>query len=162
MASVFVLADQLLTAETFTRTHFQPLETLTQNFLCRNDRLIANSYKAWGDYRLWQNYSVLWLLGAYTELVRLNAIRVAAVNRTDYIDQLLTLELTGGGFSEFFAIADRVDRIMEWVDMTDEASIILADEEIRHLFSQIDSLLACTFALGVNSWIAYNFCGRSA
>jgi hypothetical protein len=48
----------------------------------------------------------MWLLGAYTELVKLNMMRAHAVlgkkpDRQAYYDQLVTLKLAGGGFPAF-------------------------------------------------------------
>ena len=79
MMSLGVLADLLLEARhdgNYSRQRFQPLEDLTLGFIRTNDRLIANSYKAFSNYKLWTVYSVLWLLGAYTELVKLSSMRM--------------------------------------------------------------------------------------
>ncbi|MFT7587796.1 MAG: FADH2 O2-dependent halogenase, partial [Cellvibrionaceae bacterium] len=150
MASVFVLAHQLIEAKNksasaasssvYQRENFLPLETLTQNFLKRNDRLVANSYKSWVDLRLWQCYSVLWLVGAYTELVRLNTIRASAKNRADYIEQLLTMEMVGGGFPEFFELANAIDAIMETIDPYNEAAIREAESQIKNLLNELNWL----------------------
>ncbi len=142
LTSVFVLAHLLLRnqkTQDFSAMAFHPLEQVTQNYLRMNDRLVANSYKSWGDYRLWQLYSVLWLVGAYTEFVKLNSIRgLARGNRATYFDQLIQLQLAGGGFGEFFTMADQVDTIIEQVDLADEASIVQAESEIREIFGQVD------------------------
>ncbi|MGB0387882.1 MAG: NAD(P)/FAD-dependent oxidoreductase [Ardenticatenaceae bacterium] len=142
LTSVFVLAHLLLRNRErgdFSATEFAPLEQVTQNYLRMNDRLVANSYKSWGDYRLWQQYSVLWLIGAYTELVKLISIRgLAKGNRATYFDELVQLQLAGGGFSEFFSMADQVDTIIEQVDLADETSIVQAEREIREIFGRVD------------------------
>ncbi len=141
LTSVFVLAHLLLRnqkTQDFSATAFAPLEQVTQNYLRMNDRLVANSYKSWGDYRLWQLYRVLWLTGAYTELVKLNCIRgLAKGDRAIYFDELIQLQLAGGGFSEFFTIADQVDRIIEQVNLADEAEIVRAEREIREIFDRV-------------------------
>lgn len=149
MASVFVLAHQLIEvhqikskrlAAPYQRKTFIPLETLTQNFLKRNDRLVANSYKSWVDPRLWQCYSVLWLAGAYTELVKLNTIRATATSRSDYVKELVRLEMMGGGFTEFFKLAATIDRLLETADPYNEAAVRAAEAEMKQLFSQLDWL----------------------
>ncbi len=142
MASVFVLADQLLgvrSSADYQRNTFLPLEEMTQNFLRRNDRLVANSYKSWGSYPLWQNYSVLWLLGAYTELIKLNTMRsMAHDNRAAYAAQLVQMQLHGGAYNEFFRIADRIDQIIENTDIADPIAVNAADQEIRTIFEAVE------------------------
>ena len=96
---------------------FAPLETLTQNYLRTNDRLIANSYRAFKHPDLWRVYSVLWLLGAYTEYVQLVSMRTrAGDDRNSYYDMLAKMRLTGGGFVGFHAVADCIDSLIEQVD----------------------------------------------
>ena len=144
MASVFVLAHQLIKAKdnaiSYNRSNFLPLEKLTQNFLKRNDRLVANSYRSWVNPKLWQCYSVVWLAGAYTELVKLNMMRASAANRDEYVEHLTNLELTGGGFSEFFDIANEVDRIMETTDPYNPNSAKEAENQIRDILQSINWL----------------------
>ena len=144
MASVFVLAHQLIKAKdnaiSYNRSNFLPLEKLTQNFLKRNDRLVANSYRSWVNPKLWQCYSVVWLAGAYTELVKLNTMRASAANRDEYVEHLTNLELTGGGFSEFFDIANEVDRIMETTDPYNPNSAKEAENQIRDILQSINWL----------------------
>ncbi|MEM8863294.1 MAG: tryptophan 7-halogenase, partial [Chloroflexota bacterium] len=148
MASLFVLAHKLieakdrrgkLTAESiYSRKNFQSLETLTQNFLRRNDQLIAHSYKSWIDHRLWQCYSAVWLTGAYTEFVKLNTMRAAAGDRQTYVDQLLQLQMVGGGYREFYKLSDEIDDIMKTVDPYNRASVDGAVSEMKTLLNQPD------------------------
>ena len=143
LATVFVLAHQLLrAAETgdYSATAFADLETVTRNFVCSADRLVANSYRSFKDYRLWQVYSVMWLLGAYTELLKLNMMRAqamdsaTAVARQAYYDHLVTLKLVGGGYPEFEEVADRVDRIIEAVNPEADTAVTAAVAEINQIF----------------------------
>ncbi len=143
LTTVFVLAHRLLHArETgdYSAAAFADLETVTRHFVCSADRLVANSYRAFRNYRLWQVYAVMWLLGAYTELVKLNMMRAqamgsaTAVARQAYYDQLVTLKLVGGGYPEFDEVTDRVNRIIEAVDPGDETAVTAAVSEINHIF----------------------------
>lgn len=150
LATVFILAHQLLQAKEtgdYSAASFADLETVTRNFVCAADRLVANSYRSFKDYRLWQVYSVMWLLGAYTELVKLNMMRAhargsqTAVARQAYYDQLVTLKLVGGGYPEFDAVADRVDRIMEAFAVTSSATVEpveTAVTQINQIFRSLD------------------------
>jgi hypothetical protein len=81
----------------------------------------------------------MWLLGAYTELVRLNMMRAQwQGDRQAYYDHLVTLKLVGGGYAEFDEVSERVNRIMEAVDTTDETSIVSAAAEIDRIFRSLD------------------------
>lgn len=143
LATVFVLAHRLLHAQEtgdYSATAFADLETVTHNFVCSADRLVANSYRSFKDYRLWQVYAVMWLLGAYTELLKLNMMRAqamgsaTAVARQTYYDQLITLKLVGGGYPEFADVADRVDRIIEAVEPGQDTAVTTAVNEINQIF----------------------------
>jgi FADH2 O2-dependent halogenase len=66
LTAVFILAHQLLQAQQtgdYSAAAFADLQTVTHNFVCAADRLVANSYRSFGNYKLWQVYSVMWLLG---------------------------------------------------------------------------------------------------
>ncbi|MBK8900679.1 MAG: NAD(P)/FAD-dependent oxidoreductase [Anaerolineaceae bacterium] len=161
LATVFVLAHQLLQARQtgdYSAAAFADLETMTRNFVCSADRLVANSYQSFKDYRLWQVYSVMWLLGAYTELVKLNMMRAqakgsqTAVARQAYYDELVTLKLVGGGYPEFDEVTSRVDRIIEAVDPGDEtAPSAGSGQAVTAAVSQINQIFR-----GL-SWIADPF-----
>lgn len=144
LTAVFVLAHQLLQAHqtgNYSASAFADLQTVTHNFVCSADRLIANSYRSFGNYKLWQVYSVMWLLGAYTELVKLNMMRAqsmqAGQDRQDYYDQLVRLKLVGGGYAEFDEVADKVDRLIEQVDPHDETAVDYTVREINQIFREL-------------------------
>ncbi|MEM9008570.1 MAG: tryptophan 7-halogenase, partial [Cyanobacteria bacterium P01_F01_bin.86] len=106
-----ILADRLLAAKTtkdYSAVFFQPVERLTQAYIEANDRLVAYAYKSFSDYRLWSAFSVLWLAGAYLELVKLTSIRALSADRSAYYQQLQRLKLVGGSFAEFDQLAERV------------------------------------------------------
>jgi FADH2 O2-dependent halogenase len=140
MMSTCLLAHLLLEAKgtgDYSAAAFQPLEESTLAYIRSNDRLIANSYKAFGDYRLWSVYAILWLVGAYTELVKLSSVRVQARDRQEYHTQARCLKLVGGGFDEFDAVAARLDAIMEKVDLGDEAAVVAAAAEMQAILEGV-------------------------
>ena len=137
MMSTLVLAHLLLEAHAagdYAAERFRPLEKKTLAFVRTNDRLIANSYRSFRHYKLWQVYSALWLTGAYLELLKLNSVRAMAQTRADYVAGVACLTLAGGGFDEYFALADRIDAIMEATDPQDEAQVDQAVAEMRGIF----------------------------
>lgn len=143
MMSLGLLAHLLIDAQRagdYSAARFQPLEALTLGFVCSNDRLIANSYKAFVNYQLWQVYSVLWLLGAYTELVKLSSIRLQAESRHAYFAQAAALRLVGGAYPGFFTLAHQIDTLIEAVDPADEADVTQTVAQIRTLFADIEWL----------------------
>ncbi len=85
-------------------------------------------------------YKVLWLLGAYTEFVKLTCIRKCATSREDYYAQVQTLCLTGGGFDEYQILADKVDTLIERVDVKNKLAVDQAVAEITDLFLAIEWL----------------------
>ncbi len=141
-ASVSMLAHLLLEAQQtgdYSAVAFRPLATMTGNYLAMNDRLVANSYKSWQNYDLWRVYSVLWLLGAYTELVKLMSMRVRADgDRRAYHEALLQMQLAGGGFPEFMALADEIDSLVEGVDMNDAQAVEQVTREIDMRLRSLD------------------------
>jgi FADH2 O2-dependent halogenase len=143
MMSVAVLAHLLLEARQtgdYSAAAFRPLEETTLAFVRTNDRLTANSYKSFANYKLWGVYSVLWLLGAYTELVRLNSIRAQAKNRAEYFSLTRGLKLAGGGFDGFDRLAEAIDTLIEAVNPACEAEVDRAVADIKALFAAIDWL----------------------
>ena len=140
LTSVSMLAKLLLEAKEtgdYSAQKFQMLEDITLAFINTNDRLIANSYKSFSNYRLWNMYSVMWLLGAYTELVKLTSARLQSEDAAEYYSHIEQLKLVGGGFSEFDLIADSVDTIIEAVDPANSAAAERAVAEIQAIFANV-------------------------
>jgi FADH2 O2-dependent halogenase len=138
LMSTALLAHLLIEAhrdQDYRAERFQPLEQLTLRYVAAHDRLVANSYKSWSNYKLWSVYSVLWLLGAYTEYVKLLSTRGRARSRSDYFATVTTLRLVGGGFAEFKELADQIDSIIEAVDPHDEPAVDRAVAQIRALYA---------------------------
>ncbi len=143
LTCVSVLADLLLHAQQdgdYSRQRFQPLEDKTIAFIDTNDRLVASAYKAFNDHSLWHSYSVLWLLGAYTELVKLMHTRVAASasgNHAKYCRETASLELAGGGFEEFKTLVDCIDARLDSMVITDPVQIRETTAFIQHTLAEV-------------------------
>jgi FADH2 O2-dependent halogenase len=138
LMSTALLAHLLLDAhrdQDYAPARFRPLEELTLRYVAAHDRVVANSFKSWSNYKLWSVYSVLWLLGAYTEYVKLLSTRGRARGRAEYFAEISTLRLVGGGFGEFKQLADRIDALIEAVDPCDEAAVDRTVAEIRALYA---------------------------
>jgi FADH2 O2-dependent halogenase len=134
---VMVLADLLLKARQtgdYSAAAFMPLEAMTLRYMRMHDQLVAGSFKAWSHPKLWGVYSVLWLLGAYLEYLKLTVTRMRATDRAGYLAQLSGLSLAGGGFPEFFALQEHIDALIEQVDPDDEADVECTVALIRALF----------------------------
>ncbi len=135
--SVMVVADLILQAHKsgdYSAAAFAPLETLTLRYMHMHDQLVAGSFKSWAHPKLWQAYSVLWLLGAYLEYLKLTVTRLRAKDRADYLRQLRGLRLAGGGFDEFFALQEKIDALMDQVNPDDEADVERTVAEMHTLF----------------------------
>ncbi|GAB4428273.1 MAG: hypothetical protein OHK0015_11000 [Chloroflexi bacterium OHK40] len=138
LMSTALLAHLLLEAhrdQDYRAARFQPLEQLTLRYVAAHDRVVANSYKSWSNYKLWSVYSVLWMLGAYLEYVKLLSTRGRARSRHEYFRDVQGLRLVGGGFAPFNTMADRIDTIIEAVDPCDEVAVDRAVAEIRALYA---------------------------
>lgn len=136
--SIFWLADLLLKAKAsgdYSAAAFMPLEKMTLNYIGMHDRLVASSFKSWSNYKLWQVYAVLWLLGAYLEYVRLIINRLRAHNRQEYLSLMAPHRLAGGGFAPFFAIQEQIDALIDRVDPMNEADVDRTVAEIKALFA---------------------------
>ena len=140
LTGVSVLADLLLEAKLdgdYSAARFRPLETTTLAFIRANDRLVANSYRSFTNPKLWNVYSVVWLLGAYSELVKLSSVRALSKGRRSYYAGTQDLRLVGGGFAEFRAVADAVDTRLETLDLYDEAAV---DRAVADISTQLGGL----------------------
>ncbi|MEM9510380.1 MAG: tryptophan 7-halogenase [Cyanobacteria bacterium P01_E01_bin.35] len=140
LSSVSLLANLLLEAnktKDYSAAQFQPLEDITLAFIKSNDRLIANAYKTFSYYPLWSLYSILWLLGAYCELLKLTTMRSDTANRADYYQQLSNLKLVGGSFTEFEALQEQIYTILDNTNFKNKAECNCAAEKITSLYSQL-------------------------
>lgn len=134
--SIFLMADLLLKAKKtgdYSAAAFAPLETMTLKYINMHDRLVASSFKSWGNFKLWRVYAVLWLLGAYLEYVRLVINRMRARNREEYLQLMRPHKLAGGGFDLFFTIQEQIDALIDAVDPDDEADVDHTVEQVKAL-----------------------------
>jgi tetracycline 7-halogenase / FADH2 O2-dependent halogenase len=79
-AQIFLIADLLIKAKQtgdYSAEAFASLEPITLDYINMHDRLVASSFKAWHNFKLWNVYEVLWLLGAYLEYLSLVTNRSA-------------------------------------------------------------------------------------
>ena len=81
-------------------------------------------------------YLVLWLLGAYLELLKLTTLRAKNENQQYYYLELIKLKLVGGEFAEFDTLADEIYRIIEKIDTTKEVEVDQAIIKIKSLYEQ--------------------------
>lgn len=147
LACTSVLADRLLVAQEtgdYSAAHFQPVEALTQAYIQANDQLVANAYKSFSDYRLWAPFSVLWLVGAYLEYLKLTSSRALAVDRRSYYQQLQKLQLVGGGFPEFEQLTQKIYGLLHGLDADALTSIPQLSQQMTQQLEQI-------------SWLPYSF-----
>ncbi len=141
LTSVSLLANLLLEAnetKDYSAVKFQPLEDVTLSFLKNGDRLIANAYRTFAHYPLWSLYSVLWLLGAYCELLKLTTMRASQMSREDYYQQLQNLKLVGGSFSEFESLQSQIYDILKSTNLENKGERDLACRKIESCYSQIE------------------------
>jgi FADH2 O2-dependent halogenase len=113
---------------------FAPLEKLTLQYIAMHDRLVANSYKSWGNNKLWEVYRILWLLGAYLEYLKLTVTRLRSKNLDDYLRSTVGMRLVGGGFEPFFALQEKIDTLVEGVDLENQRDLDAVVGEIRRLY----------------------------
>ncbi len=139
-AQIFLLADLLLKAKQtgdYSAGAFAPLEEMTLNYINMHDRLVASSFKSWHNFKLWNVYEVLWLLGAYLEYLRLIINRYRADgDRDKYLELMKPHRLAGGGFALFFEIQEKIDALMDAVNPEDEADVDRTVAEIKAQFDR--------------------------
>lgn len=136
--AILLAADLLLKAKErgdFSAAAFAPLEEITLNYVRMHDQLTANSVKSWSNHKLWQVYSVQWLLGAYLEYLMLSMTRMRSKTRAEYIHLLRNNRLAGGGFEPFFDLQRKVDALFEAVNPEDEEDVDRMVAETKALFT---------------------------
>ena len=134
-----VLADRLLAAKkvgNYSAAFFKPVESLTQAYIQSNDKLVAYAYKSFSDHRLWSAFSVLWLTGAYLELVKLVNARALSENQQAYYRQLQTLKQVGGGFPEFDELAEFIYSKLEEINESDTTTSAEIAQQITQQLEQ--------------------------
>ena len=151
--SIFSLAGALISrfqgkAE-YSQIQLEDFEQRSKDYIAANDRLVANAFHSFSEPVLWQQYSVIWILGAYLELVRLTTSRIhlqrhlkAGGKAEDF--SLPNLRLLGGGFAPFKILADKVDTLIEAVDVSDTKAVQTAADQMQVLIQ-------------AEKWIPYAF-----
>ena len=138
-AQIFLIADLLLKAKKtgdYSAAAFAHLEPITLEYINMHDRLVASSFKSWHNFKLWNVYEVVWLLGAYLEYLSLVINRYRANNRDEYIQLMQGHKLAGGGFPLFFEIQEKIDALMDQVNPEDEADVDRTVAEIKKQFER--------------------------
>ena len=139
--SVSTLAHQLLKSNgDYSAQAFKPFQDQTLAYVKANDRLVANAYKSFSNHKLWSVYKVLWLLGAYTEYVKLTSCRTRSKDQDDYYREIQNLRLVGGGFDDYQCLADKIDTLIEQVEPTNELAVDKTVTEITTLLLDLDWL----------------------
>ena len=136
-----VLADRLLAAKAngdYSATHFQAVEVTTLAFIRANDRLVANAYRAFTYYPLWASYTVLWLLGAYLELIKLINSRVLAANAADYYQRLQGMTLVGGAFAQFETLSQGLYTLIENADLGNAQAAHGISQQVQQTLAQVE------------------------
>jgi len=127
LAAAGTVADLLITAtetKDWSREAFLPLEQQTQAFVAANDQLAATAYASFRHPALWRATSVLWLAGAYTELLKLHDVRVnAAGDRTAYRRGLNELRMVGGGFPAFERLSQQCAALVAAAEVGQEEAV---------------------------------------
>ncbi|UTW54915.1 NAD(P)/FAD-dependent oxidoreductase [Kordiimonas sp. SCSIO 12610] len=152
MASIMGLAKALINAKktgNYTQEQFKDCADTTLRYVQNNDRLISNAYKSFQDPRLWHQYSVLWILGAYLELVKLTTYRYQLERKTNSFEESLNfpfpeLSLVGGGYEPYFDLADKMDQSLNSLGAGAEADIKRVTLEMQNHLNEAD-------------WIPYSF-----
>ena len=123
-------------SQDYSREKFLCVEQQTLNYVAANDVLVANAIKSFARAELWRVYSVIWILGAYLELVRLTSYRQSLLKHCSSTKERLEfsppeLQLVGGGFEAFETLSAEVDGIVEALDVSQEAEVTAAVAKIK-------------------------------
>ncbi len=151
LASILQLGRSLIRAHRendYSAHQFADVERCTLDYVKANDRLVANAIKSFADPGLWQQYSVLWILGAYLELVKLTTTRIhwqrAQLASQSASFEWPNLRLVGGGYQRFDELAESVNGIVEQLDVNNRQAVQRSIQQLCKLYRQ-------------NNWIPYSF-----
>ncbi len=139
LASIFTFGREFLLAhknKDFSRERFLPVERLTTDYVNSNDRLVGNAIKSFAHAPLWRQYSVLWLTGAYLELIKLTTFRQdllkhAKTDEERWAYPMPQLTLIGGAYQPYTDLFNDVSSLIEQLDMNDEAALEACVSTIR-------------------------------
>ena len=139
LASLFSFGKTFLQARVdgdFSRARFKTVEQSTLRYVEANDRLVANALKSFAAPDLWRQFSVIWILGAYLELVGLTTYRCLVEKNTGSLEERISypmpdLSLVGGGYAPFNDLANFAYELVEGVASDDEAAMSAAARTLR-------------------------------
>lgn len=141
LASIFAFGQKFLQARktgNYSRNQFLSVEKTTLNYVASNDRLVANAIKSFGHAPLWRQYSVMWLTGAYLELIKLTTFRQTLKKKERAGEAygsaaLPDLKLIGGGYAPYEQMFEKISGMIERLDMSDKALVDQAVAEMHGL-----------------------------
>jgi len=118
--------------QNYSAQRFNAVQEKTLKMIRSNDLLVKHAFQSFSHYSLWQQYSVLWLLGAYLEGLKLTCTKIQLkkqnnYQRRAYFEKTAILDLVGGGYPEFFELSQKVQKIIsrassEGPDFANEAA----------------------------------------
>lgn len=122
----------------FTRERFLEVERVTLDYVQSNDRLVASAIKSFSHPALWRQYSVIWILGAYLELIRLTTWRQSLQKKNLPLEErwsyeMPKLNLVGGGYGAFYELAAMADQLIDNLDSHDEIAVERTAKELQAL-----------------------------
>lgn len=143
--TVNVLASLLLEAledDDFSAERFAYLETLQQNLVDHNDRLVHCSFVSFRNFHLWNAWYRVWVLGAFLGVLRIQRAKMRFDETGDrsFLDQLQTAPFPGAlspdhpGFQNLF---DQAATLVEAVERG-EADAESAARSIFRLLAEAD------------------------
>ena len=138
LRSVFTFAHLFLQAhktQDYSRAHFLPLEDHTFACIRNFDHLIAGCYASFKAPALWRKTQVLWLLGAYTEFLKLMTVRMRSrKSRAGYFEDFREMKLVGGGFSDYWDFAEDIYAQLRGVEGKTETELEAVLGEMQRRF----------------------------
>lgn len=144
LACVDMVAKHLLEAQQdgdYSAEKFAPIEKKTLAYVKSADTVVSCSIMSFGDYRVWQRYSSVWLLGAYTEgmklaLTRTNASKAREGYRAYFHRQTANMTMSGGAYPGFWELDKRICDIIDSINFEDEDDILRACVEMDKIMEE--------------------------
>ena len=122
----------------FSAARFARLEKRTLASIEANDRLVAGAYRAFSHPDLWDQYRVLWLVGAYLELLKLTTARIGAPSWPAYQRATEDLHLTGGAWADFEPLAERICTLLDACDPKDSPCVARTVCEMKSAYAALE------------------------
>lgn len=142
MVSVSILAGNIIEA-CQKNTNLEPYQKaynkVMLDYVTSNDDLVYYSYKSFASKKMYRLYSVIWLIGAYNEYLKLTTIRAFSSNYKQFNKKLLQLRMVGGGFKEFDTLENKIHKIMDKYIGGENSP-----EKVEHLFKEGSAIILDT------------------